>query len=457
MKIAICFSGSIRDFPTCLPSLKRYLLDNLNADIFLHLWKMDNTSELETDVNFKWRNDSCAEDYVIDQLKPVSHVIDKYSEEWKTKIINDSCIKIDKLDAYLKSYAINACGMYYKINKCFELVEDYCGKNNTKYDIVIRARLDFIFEDHVLEKDFINFTDNKIFLIRDRYATHSKLVTNDKFFAGSFNAMKKMCDLFKYIHIYQPCLKMVEGQSLNEMHIRTSKFQATWIGHKHTYYKCMGRHRIFKNHKYIIIENNRLINDFLYELSYYLLYDGYNIIYLNKSDIVNKQIDILSKFENFSFANESIILNHAEYYIGNIYNKNLTNKQIIINYSTSDSAGNTTNNTPNNTTFIYTNKNIGTNNLVNFVVSIITTNQYGNTYCFDKELLVNEIDTNENVIYQYLDHGYYSAKILSYDKKNNKYTLQVGKVIRNCTRNDFKIIDLIKYHKRIGATIMPIN
>ena len=54
MKIAICFSGAIRDFNTCIPSIQKYLLNNLNADIFLHLWKFSNDNSLN--INFKWRD-----------------------------------------------------------------------------------------------------------------------------------------------------------------------------------------------------------------------------------------------------------------------------------------------------------------------------------------------------------------------------------------------------------------
>src|SRR5207253_2105350 len=92
MKTAILFSGSIRDFETCIPSIKRFLLDNLNADIFLHLWKMPDMTKMDTSVKFKWRTDSCTEQYVVDVLKPKRYVVDTYSNEWESTILKASGI-----------------------------------------------------------------------------------------------------------------------------------------------------------------------------------------------------------------------------------------------------------------------------------------------------------------------------------------------------------------------------
>ena len=39
LKIAICFSGGIRSFLTCYPSIYKNVVQPLNADIFMHLWE----------------------------------------------------------------------------------------------------------------------------------------------------------------------------------------------------------------------------------------------------------------------------------------------------------------------------------------------------------------------------------------------------------------------------------
>ena len=422
MKVAICFSGSIRDFPTCLPSLRRYVLDNLNADIFLHLWKMDDISNLSTD--FKWRNDYCQEQYVIDQLKPVSYIIDKYSDIWEKKILSESGIILPK-DEKSRNYAINACGMYYKIQQCLRLVE----ASNKEYDLIIRARLDFIWEDNIFLSDFNNIDDKTIFLVKDRYATHSKFLNNDKFFAGSPSVMRKMCNLFDYIKEYQLALAMVEGQTLQKLHIQRLSLKVTWIGHAYTYYKCMERHRIVNNNKYIIIGSG--YPKLFFELAYYLLYHGYNIIYLNPPP----SNSILTTFANFQIYNDKFDVYRATCLIADAYNSNFAIHQIIINNDQDFK----------NTTTIMT-YNIPDNELMNFIISIISTKQYGGYYNFTDTKEINDIDIGEPVIFRYLDHGYYTTRIISYEKSKKKYKIAHGKEILLTSRENIKIINLLKYY-----------
>ncbi|MEM3062865.1 MAG: hypothetical protein QW303_04905 [Nitrososphaerota archaeon] len=445
MKTAICFSGSIRDFPSCLPSLKRYLLDNLNPDIFLHLWKMDDVSSLDAKSKFKWKNDMCDERYVIDHLKPKSYVIDKYSEEWEKAIISESGVDISKFtDDKLKSYGINACGMYYKIRQCFNLVDEYCVKNNIKYDLVIRARLDFIWEDDILPSDFRKMDDNSIYLIKDRYAATGRM-SNDKFFAGTFGMMKKMCNLFSYIKDYQKRGFMVEGQTLNEVHIKNLGLKVIWIGHVDTYYKCMSRHRIGNNGRIVLVNNRKKkFGRFFYEISYYLLYRNYNVIYLDRIDDIN-YLEILGKFKNFNVMNPDVKMNKVECLLGDTYIENFGGPQILLDYK-----GN-----QNNITSFVVDKNVYLEELMDFIVSIISTRQYGGSYYFTKTQVVNEIDLGENVVFKYLDHGYYSTTIKSYDKNTNTYRVSLNNI--KAKRENIRIVNLIKYHKRLDQNTMPIN
>ena len=452
MKTAIFFCGSIRDFPTCLPSLQRYVLNNLDADIFLHLWKMEDVSKLDTNVDFKWKNDSCKEQYVLDQLKPVRYIIDTYTTDWENRILQESGVDMTKMtDPNLLNYGVNSCGMYYKIYEAFRMVEDYSTKNKIKYDIVIRARLDFIWEDHVHISDFNNATDNTIFLIRDKYATYSRLETNDKFFGGTYNAMKKMCNLFNCIKSYQMAGVMVEGQSLNQKHIKSSNLHVKWIGHANTYYKCMGRHSVKNNHKHILVGNNCPLDNFFYEMSYYLLYNDYNVVYMNKISTDDKKIKNLLMFRNFKFYDSTIDLDKINCFIGNCCNNNLKTNQIII-LDTPETAD-----TNNKITKITINKNIFSEQLVDFIETIIKTQKYGNSYTFTDTFVADPIAINEPVIFKYLDHGYYTVKISAYDPGVKKYKMILGKTVVMSTRENIKIINLLKYYNSTKPTLMPVN
>lgn len=447
MKIGICFSGSIRDFTTCIPSLKKYVLNNLNADIFLHLWKMNDISSMNTNVGFKWRNDCCDESFVIDCLKPVSYVIDQYSDVWEDKILKKSGIDMTKLvDDKSRNYGVNACGMYYKISQSFKLLKDYSTANDVKYDLVIRARVDFIWEDHVTISDFIGMNDQHVYLIKDRYATHSKLETNDKFFAGSFDVMEKMCNLFENIKTYQSRELIIEGQTLHENHIKYLGLKVKWIGHSNTYYKCMARHRLHNNHKYILIDNSKQYDKICYELSYYLLYNNYNVVYLNQSD--NPHIEVLKLFRNFSFHNPTFNLNKGIYCISDHYHQDIKAKQIIINYEDPKDQ-------LNQEIVINVSQEIYMEELIDFVISLINIEASKGVYQFNRGIVIENIDIGEKVIFRYLDHGHYPAIITAYNPKTKKYILKFGKEKASSGRKNIKIFDLTKYIK--NSSLMPIN
>ena len=146
MKTAICFSGAIRDFNYCISSIYKYFLNNMgDYDIYLHLWTFNNDNNIQ--YSFKWRKDNIDIDNLLQILKPKNYIINEYSKEYEEFIIKESNIDISKID---NNYGFNCCSMYWKIKQCFELVK----QSNINYDLIIRARLDFIWENHIYINDF---------------------------------------------------------------------------------------------------------------------------------------------------------------------------------------------------------------------------------------------------------------------------------------------------------------
>lgn len=440
MKIAICFSGAIRDFNTCIPSIQKYLLNNLNADIFLHLWKFSNDNSLN--INFKWRDsniDNIAEKNIINILKPKSYIIDSYNLEWESKIT--SVISTDKfIDGKSKQYSYNCCGMYYKIFQSYLLAKKYSIYNNVNYDLIIRARLDFIWENPIYLEDFINLNDDNIFLVKDRYATMSKLNTNDKFFAGTPLVMNYMSSIYLYLNKYQKQNIQIEGQTILENHIKNKNLNVIWLGDKNTYYKCMDRHNIYINNIniYINIDNKFIEN----ELAYYLLYNGYNV-YLDKTDIY---INYLESFDNFIYhIAESDIL--YEYSIVNDKRDDINSKYLFII--------NNSKNTINNENTININYNIiitllmklNNSNIkyfVRYICSLLNNNIINGKYVFNDILQIENIDTDENILYKYDDHGYYRSKYKI--KDGNKHIIIYNNIIKLVNRDDIIIYAIFKYY-----------
>jgi hypothetical protein len=447
MKVAICFSGAIRSFDECIGSTLKYFINNFdNPDIFLHMWTFNNNDGSDINYNFKWRKDNSPIDKILSVLNPKKYVIEEYTNSSEQIIINNSNVDMNKFETdKLKNYGFNCCSMYWKIFKCFELVEMYKNENNIEYDLVIRARLDFLWEDFISSKDFVNIFYNKIFLIKDRYATCSKLVTNDKFFAGNFSTMKKMCNIFNYLRDYQDSNILIEGQTINETHIKKMGFDVQWIGHSKTYYKFMDRHKIINKKSNVFVNLQDFLGDvisngkFTNELVYWLLNSGYNVNCLDTSleqynKINNRFIGTKTNIDyNFTITNTE----------NNIFIKG-TSKEIKLELSE-----NIINHIKNNY-FI----------MIDFMISIFANfnliNLYTNDdkFVLDEPLQINNIEPGEIVSFKYLDHGYYNCeyKIIS-DKKKCHHIVFDKKNIE-VSRDTFKIINLIKYYKN---GLLPVN
>jgi len=421
MKVAICFSGALRSFDTCIYSTIKYLINQFNnPDIFLHLWdfKKDNTN---IEYNFKWRDNTTDIPHILNILNPKDYIIEKYDNNQEQKIIELSEIDITKFDdEKKKNYGFNCCSMYYKILKAFELAENYSKKNNITYDLYVRARLDFIWEDKIM---FDKIKENTIYLIKDRYATHSKLITNDKFFAGNYETMKRMCNIFNNIKDYQKEDILIEGQTINEYHIKKNNFDVIWLGDKNTYYKCMGRHEITnKNIKYNIIVNDFIINKeleiFINELIYKLTNKGF---ILNNKD---KLITILHNYNKIITDNNSNNIKDIKIILINDYYKIIIDENIIE---------------------IKENLIIN-NNFSDFITNIMEYNKK-NINCKINEIKKNlNYEINDVILYKFMDKGYYQCKIIDIDKNTNKIIINhenTNKKINN--NNDITIINYMKY------------
>ena len=444
MKVAICFSGAIRSFDECASSTMKYLISNFdNPDIFLHLWTFNDENISDINYNFKWRKDTSSINDILKVLEPKKFVIEEYNSLNEELIKKSSMLDMDLFDTdEKKNYGFNCCSMYWKILKSFELAEVYMNENNFEYDLIIRARLDFIWEDYIKQSDFTNIINDTIYLIKDRYATCSRLDTNDKFFAGNYPTMKKMCDIFNYLKKYQDLGINIEGQTINETHIKFCNFTVKWIGHSNTYYKFMGRHKILNNKTKLLVNlKNYFTTNTNNELIYLLINNGYNVSSNNEVYKYN------SCNKNYLPINNDILVNeyNFDFIIYDIDNKIIiqtkSNDIIILDFINIE---------------LINLINLNTNYLTDFVLSIIK--NFSNikkqmNFIFKNIKQINTINSNEKIIYKYSDRGYYLCEYI--DKiENDKHTIIFNKNETQVFRDTFKIINLIKYYQE---DILPVN
>ena len=429
MRIAICFSGAIRSFHTCMPSIKKYFISSLEknnqVDIFLHLWDLneDTVNKLNLDIDFKMRPSRYDPLEFMFQLKPIRYKIDIFNN--KTEKIPIKELLMENSSFKNKNYAHNAIGMYYKIFYCNELKKIYEQQHNFKYDFVFRARLDFIFEKELNDNMFDNFKNqNILYLIKDRYATRSKKITNDKFWGGSSNIIDKMSSIYLNIPKYYNKID-IEGQTLTENFIKDNKIPTKMIGDEFIYYKCLGRHEI-KN-RGITIKLYNLPSNINFYLAYCLLYDGYNVI----ADFN----PLLTYFQNYKTTGEGtrVIITSTPRIedLKTGYKKRiLYGTKIIPKYITIDNKLN----------------NDQTTNIVKFIISLIKFNTHIEYFKFDTMNKIN-ISNNEEVKYLIPDKGYKPAKVQIINKKYYCDNILVS-------RETLTIFNKIKYYKE---GILPID
>jgi hypothetical protein len=352
-----------------------------------------------------------------------------------------------------KDYGYNAIGMYHGIMSAHMLMDQYAKDNNIQYDLVVRARLDFIFEDFIFPNDFLigdKISNDTIYLIKDRYATRSKIETNDKYFAGSKSVMDKFCNLYNDItKLYELNVK-VEGQTLMENYIKMCDLKVKWVGHEHTYYKCVGRHRRLNLKKNYIV--NKINNVKLFNLANMLLNKGYNVYGLNIG--TDDNINILRSYDRFYeitdvnigcdyiITDEIIDTNSILCYFG----KKEQSKDLVIDLMDTNIYGENDND-------VKSTDGIFADELSEFVVNLLESKSTG-LFKINESKILTDIDGPEKMIFRYLDRGYYHCKVL---KKENElsYFIDSGDLnIKKTIRKNFKIKNLKKY---FNNNVMPSN
>jgi len=207
MKIAICFSGHLRNFfNNEYQSLKDNLINLINnghqVDCFFSIWDT-------YDTYYAHRGSSNHDNVNLHQLKD------------QLKFLNLKELEIEKFEDvkhnfYLRNFhptieaelpqIISSDGilystpMFYKIYKCNLLKKNYELKHKFQYDIVVRYRSNIKLIDSL---EVIHVTSDTMYNSghgnpsqRGLGYTHESLMTQDMFFYGPSHIMDIVCDLY---------------------------------------------------------------------------------------------------------------------------------------------------------------------------------------------------------------------------------------------------------------------
>jgi hypothetical protein len=150
MKIAVCYSGMFRNFPSLIDNHKQYLLSQYDCDVYMHFWDVYGywygfNPQDNNDIaprNYKQRIINEADrQLAIDALRPVKYVFESYAsieDQFKIKTANSNKPPTDPPNL------TNLVSMLYKISQCGKLID-----SPSQYDIVLRIRPDLEFTDYM--------------------------------------------------------------------------------------------------------------------------------------------------------------------------------------------------------------------------------------------------------------------------------------------------------------------
>jgi len=158
MKIALLLSGHYRTFERNYESLKKYLLNLYDIDIFIYTW--DDYGFWTPDENESggvYKTINISPDFIRNVVKPKKYKIEKMEDHLQT--IKDLSKKvINKRYHFVRP--INITGLWYTLHQCDLLRREYEKENNLEYDIIIRGRFDILYSKPInIDRTFTICTD----------------------------------------------------------------------------------------------------------------------------------------------------------------------------------------------------------------------------------------------------------------------------------------------------------
>jgi hypothetical protein len=186
MKLAVCFSGMTRLWREVYSSHQRHLLVKHDADVFIHTWNKK-TEVILAGKTITSEEDADAAD-VVDAYKPKAWAMD-------TLGFRDDLRKPD-VGRWADVEKTSLRPMWFSVMRADKLRRQYQQATGTRYDLVLRARLDLEFYDErPLELHRANPDAVHVSQVREKWC-------NDQFAYGGPDVMERYCNLFPQIDHY---------------------------------------------------------------------------------------------------------------------------------------------------------------------------------------------------------------------------------------------------------------
>jgi len=190
VKVAICFSGHLRNFSNLLENFKEKILSlrkDHQVDVFFSIWDI-------YEPKYSWTNENETISNLIDtedlsELDPIKIEVENFNQikgqfllkNFTTEGLNEEYNRL------IKDGILHSTPMFYKIYKANKLKKDYEKINNFKYDIAIRYRSNLLINGNI----DLNINKNILYNKREN---NSNL--DDIFAYSDSETMDKYSDLY---------------------------------------------------------------------------------------------------------------------------------------------------------------------------------------------------------------------------------------------------------------------
>jgi hypothetical protein len=193
MRIALCLSGQPRGLPLSCEKLKEGLIiPNGITDIFMHTWYhpdydgkfFDSAQPHQSNRVGYWKEKT--DEILKEQLAPITLLCERPNDFLDHDFPGPSTAVQTKIASLL-----------YGIWKANELKKDYENLNGFKYDIVIRTRIDMLYDEPVILANLIREAQSlKDYIYAP--AMYQDIRTNDEYFTVDGTKYSSMTDIFLF-------------------------------------------------------------------------------------------------------------------------------------------------------------------------------------------------------------------------------------------------------------------
>lgn len=170
MKVAICFYGQPRKYKEVL-SQWEMLIQELNADVFIHTWYGIDRGKNEIDIN-----------ELISDFNPK-----------EIKVSNPhKFIDLIPKDSTYQNQSYHAMQQAYSITNSFEILDRYSNQFNINYDIIIKCRMDIDLKNIIQFIELIQsgVKGNDLYVAGNHWQYN--LEFDDNIMVGNSNIMKEI-------------------------------------------------------------------------------------------------------------------------------------------------------------------------------------------------------------------------------------------------------------------------